>query len=296
MMEVIEETPSSATTSRRSSGRGSTSEDGGGSSSSSSSTRHKSTSTSTDLTDLAGSSASATPTKKRSVKSMKAVAVGDDTGLGDYKIEKEGRGSSGGGDVGGGGVDEETSTSNGSCFSCCQSLNQAQLESLKAIARRREQQEAEEVCFSCCHGKTKSKYFRMSYYRNNLSFFLTFLVYLLIQIGLALLQYYLYIESNVAVRIARIGGILINFNSVLVILLVLRRLTTWIRNSAIGRNYLPIDDSIKFHKFVGLFIFVLSLVHTAAHCVNLCKSFSFVCLFLFFFMSPLKKLDNLITN
>lgn len=255
-MEVIEEA-SSTSTSRRSSGRGS---DGGGggegsSSSSSSSTRHKSTSTSTDFTDLAGSSAEATPTKKRSMKSV-SVGGGDDS---EFKIDKDG-----------GRVDEETST-NGSCFSCCQSLNQAQLESLKAIARRREQQDAEEVCFSCCHGKTKSKYFRMSYYRNNLSFFLTFLVYLLIQIGLGLLQYFLYIESNVAVRIARIGGILINFNSGLVILLVLRRLTTWIRNSAIGRNYLPIDDSIKFHKFVGLFIFALSFMHTAAHCVNLCK-------------------------
>lgn len=191
--------------------------------------------------------------------------AGDDSG--DYKIEKEG-------------VDEENTTPSGSCFSCCQSLNQAQLESLKAIARRREQEEQEQVCFSCCHGKTKSKYFRMSYYRNNLSFFLTFLVYLMIQVGLGLLQYFLYIESNVAVRIARIGGILINFNSGLVILLVLRRLTTWIRNSAIGRNYLPIDESIKFHKFVGLFIFALSLVHTAAHCVNLCKFFLF---FIFYF-------------
>ena len=144
------------------------------------------------------------------------------------------------------------------------------------MAKRREQEEAAAeqsccCCMNCCHGKSKSKYLRASYYRNNLSFFLTFLVYSLIQIGLGLLQYFLYIDSNIAVRIARVGGILLNFNSGLVILLVLRRLTTWIRNSAIGRNYLPIDDSIKFHKFVGLFIFFLSLMHTAAHCVNLCK-------------------------
>lgn len=202
-------------------------------------------STFTDLNDNSGE----TPTpKKLSIKSI------DENG--EYKIEKESR--------------IESSSSSGSCFSCCQGLNQAQLDALKAIAKRREKKE---VCFSCCHGKTKSKYFRMSYYRNNLSFFITFIVYLLLQIGLGLLQYFLYIQSNWAVRIARVGGILINLNSGLVILLVLRRLTTWIRNSAIGRNYLPIDDSIKFHKFVGLFIFFLSLVHTTAHCVNLCKLF-----------------------
>jgi hypothetical protein len=117
----------------------------------------------------------------------------------------------------------------------------------------------------------KSKYMRLSYYRNNISFFLTFIVYSIVQIVLASVQFYLYRSANYALRIARVGGILIDFNSGLVVLLVLRRLTTWIRNSVIGRNYLPIDDSIKFHKFIGLFIFFLSFVHTIAHCVNLCK-------------------------
>lgn len=117
----------------------------------------------------------------------------------------------------------------------------------------------------------KSKYFTLSYYRNNISFFFTILIYFVIQIILAIIQYFLYIESNLAVRFARIGGILLNFNSSLIVLLVLRRLVTWLRNSLLGRNFLPVDNFIKFHKFIGIFILFFSILHTVAHCINLCK-------------------------
>lgn len=117
----------------------------------------------------------------------------------------------------------------------------------------------------------KSKYFTLSYYRNNISFFLTILIYFIVQIVLAIIQYFLYIESNVAVRFARIGGILLNFNSSLIVLLVLRRLVTWLRNSLLGRNFLPVDNFIKFHKFIGIFIVLFSILHTVSHCINLCK-------------------------
>lgn len=111
----------------------------------------------------------------------------------------------------------------------------------------------------------------MSFYRNNLSFFIICFLYLILQIILAIIQYLIYIDVNPAVKVARIGGILLDLNSSLIVLLALRRLTTWIRNSVVGRNYLPMDDVIKFHKFIGIFIVVLSLVHTIGHCVNLCK-------------------------
>jgi hypothetical protein len=252
---LAETTSETATTTARSTGTSI-------SSGSSSGGRTKSTSTeTTDLESVVISSEIGLVSAAGRRKSVK-LAVGA------YKIEKDE-------------VDEETQT--GSCFSCCSGLNASQLASLKAVDRAR----ATEASTSsgggggsvngsrwlglCKRSFKKSKYCRISYYRNNLSFFLTFLAYLLIQLTLGLLQAYFYSEMNWAVRIARVGGILIDFNSGLVILLVLRRLTTWIRNSVIGRNYLPIDDSIRFHKFVGLFIFVLSIVHTVAHCINLCK-------------------------
>lgn len=126
------------------------------------------------------------------------------------------------------------------------------------------------------NGETKkSKFCRISYYQDNLFFFLTVILYLLIQIGLALLQFFLYIESNWAIRIARVSAILIYFNTDLVILLALRRFNTWIRNSIIGRYYLPIDKTIKYHKFCGFIILVLIMVHMIAHCINLCWFFIF---------------------
>ncbi|CAF0745978.1 unnamed protein product [Brachionus calyciflorus] len=114
-----------------------------------------------------------------------------------------------------------------------------------------------------------SKYFTLTYYRNNLSSFITIALYFLINILLAIIQFFVYSDQNIAVRFARIGGILLDFNSSLIILLVLRRLTTWVRNSLIGRNFLPVDQFIKFHKFIGVFIIFYSILHTVAHCVNL---------------------------
>ena len=134
-------------------------------------------------------------------------------------------------------------------------------------------------CIRCCFDKNKkskyyekkSKYKRLSYYRNNMSFFIVILVYILISSALVAIQLYLYKDANPGLKAARVGGILLNFNCSLIILLVLRRLLTWIRNSAIGTNFLPLDDFIKFHKFIGIFLFVLTVEHTVGHMFNLCK-------------------------
>ena len=117
----------------------------------------------------------------------------------------------------------------------------------------------------------KRKFFRASFYRNNTAFFSTILIYIIIQIVLIVIQMHLYSQVNNYVKVARAGGILLNFNSCIVILLVLRRLTTWLRNSEFGRKCLALDEFLNFHKFIGFFILVLSLMHTIAHCLNLCK-------------------------
>jgi hypothetical protein len=141
-------------------------------------------------------------------------------------------------------------------------------------------------CLKCCHDhkndvkKKKinskfSKYTRLSFYRNNLSFFAIIIFYIIISIILISVQLSYYSKYNWAVRIARTAGILLNFNCSLIILLVLRRLLTWLRNSFIGTNFLPLDDFIKFHKFIGFFIILISLIHTLAHAINLCKVYPF---------------------
>lgn len=115
----------------------------------------------------------------------------------------------------------------------------------------------------------KGRYLRCSFYRNNASFFLFILIYIIIQIILVAVQLSLYSSANGYVKLARVNGILISFNSSFTIFLVLRRVLTWIRNSNLGRRLLPLDDFIAFHKLIGVLLLVYSIIHTIAHCVNL---------------------------
>ena len=140
-------------------------------------------------------------------------------------------------------------------------------------------------CLKCCrdnrdkNAKKKktnskfSKYTRLSFYRNNLSFFGIIIAYIILSIILIFVQLSYYSDYNAAVKVARTAGILLNFNCSLIILLVLRRLLTWLRNSFIGTNFLPLDDFIKFHKFIGFFLILLTVVHTIGHSINLCLFF-----------------------
>lgn len=128
------------------------------------------------------------------------------------------------------------------------------------------------LCSDDCISKlfTKPKFLRISFYKNNIPFFTTISVYVIIQIGLIILQLYLYSNVNNFVKAARVGGILLQFNSCLVILIIMRRFTTWLFNSRIGRKVLAFEQFIEFHKFIGFFILILSLEHTISHCLNLC--------------------------
>ena len=75
-------------------------------------------------------------------------------------------------------------------------------------------------------------------------------------------------SSNWAVVIARGCGMALNFNCVFVLILMLRYCLTWLRSTRLGR-YLPMDQSILFHKMVGIVIFVESFIHTMAHLFNI---------------------------
>ena len=122
--------------------------------------------------------------------------------------------------------------------------------------------------------KKKTKYFHLVYYKKNLPFFVFILIYLILQAVLVFIQYELYRHSRWPIIIARLCGILLNFNSCFIILLVMRRLVTNIRNSIVGR-LLSMDEFILFHKWIGIFILVLSILHTIAHGINLyCLNFT----------------------
>jgi len=67
--------------------------------------------------------------------------------------------------------------------------------------------------------------------------------------------------------LARGCGAALNFNGALILLPVMRRFLTRLRRMpALSR--LPFDDSIAFHRTIGLTLFVLALVHTGAHLAN----------------------------
>ena len=71
-------------------------------------------------------------------------------------------------------------------------------------------------------------------------------------------------EEGVWIIIARTHGMCLNFNSVFILVLMLKSSLTWLRSTWIGK-YLPIDQHIQYHKAVAVFIFILSILHTAGH-------------------------------
>ena len=73
--------------------------------------------------------------------------------------------------------------------------------------------------------------------------------------------------KNVYVQIARGCGATLNFNGALILIPMMRHFMTWLRKSNLN-DYLPIDESIEFHKLIGQVMFALAIVHTSAHFLN----------------------------
>ena len=118
---------------------------------------------------------------------------------------------------------------------------------------------------------TIPKFCNPRFCRSNLSLCIFLLLYFIIQIGLVIDRIFKYNKEHASVIVARSGGILLSFNMSLIILLIAKRCFTWLSNIVIFRAILPIDDFQKIHKFIGIYVVFLSLMHTIAHCVNQCK-------------------------
>lgn len=137
-------------------------------------------------------------------------------------------------------------------------------------------QPKKKACCSSCSPSAikKSRFTSLMYYKNNMSFWILILLYVLLSIMFVLIQLLaLYPNTPWYVQMARAAGILIDFNSCLVILLVLRRLTSWARNTVLGARISALDDFISFHKAIGIWIGITSLIHTVGQIINMCKYF-----------------------
>eukprot|EP01127_Copromyxa_protea_P014318 TRINITY_DN3968_c0_g1_i1.p1 TRINITY_DN3968_c0_g1~~TRINITY_DN3968_c0_g1_i1.p1 ORF type:complete len:566 (-),score=129.27 TRINITY_DN3968_c0_g1_i1:52-1749(-) len=72
------------------------------------------------------------------------------------------------------------------------------------------------------------------------------------------------------IPIARASAAAIKLDSGLILICVLRNFLSWVRSTWVG-SYLPIDDNIKFHKYLGWVLATLSSIHVLAHGVNFYK-------------------------
>ncbi|XP_068225532.1 NADPH oxidase 5-like [Palaemon carinicauda] len=78
---------------------------------------------------------------------------------------------------------------------------------------------------------------------------------------------YQYSHRNLLEMGARACGHCLNLNCALLLLLILRRTVTKLRNSWIGQ-YFPCDQHVHFHKLAGWMVFFLSILHTLFHLAN----------------------------
>jgi Ca2+-binding EF-hand superfamily protein len=106
------------------------------------------------------------------------------------------------------------------------------------------------------------------YLRNNLRSVFYLILFILVNVMLFLVGSIYYRDRGVPVAIARGCGQCLNFNPVLVIILMMRRGLTWLRSTRVA-FLLPLDQHIEFHKLAGYTITFFALIHTAAHLINL---------------------------
>lgn len=121
----------------------------------------------------------------------------------------------------------------------------------------------------------------MRYFSNNKPFFVFLIAIVLINIIL-FFQRLLYFRDfpmlsgyahNPFYMISRASGRTILFNSVLILVLVLRYSITILRNLGLA-SFLPLDNNIYFHKLLGRIIFLQAWLHSVMHLLNFGRIFS----------------------
>eukprot|EP00092_Neocalanus_flemingeri_P018191 GFUD01019688.1.p1 GENE.GFUD01019688.1~~GFUD01019688.1.p1 ORF type:complete len:1116 (+),score=193.24 GFUD01019688.1:205-3552(+) len=119
------------------------------------------------------------------------------------------------------------------------------------------------------------RYFSKEYWQNNKSFLSTICLIMLINLALITERAYYFrnfstlngFTPNPFYLISRACGRTLLFNSVLVVLLVLRNSISLLRRIGLA-SYLPLDNNIYLHKFVGVMMFLQASLHTIMHLSN----------------------------
>lgn len=121
-------------------------------------------------------------------------------------------------------------------------------------------QETQAVQQRTCFGRK----FTISYVKNNLVSFAFFLAFLTINCGLIAGRFYTYREYSYYARIAKSCGQCLNFTCSFTVFLMLRKTITKLRSWG-WSSYLPLDQSIYYHKVIGYFITVYAILHGTFH-------------------------------
>lgn len=107
------------------------------------------------------------------------------------------------------------------------------------------------------------------YLYDNLSRIIFLFIYLSISIALLIFVIIYRVQQQLhwLEVIARICGMQLNFNCIMMIVLMLRYTMGLIRSNRTLYSLIPIDDAISIHKMIGRWIVVLVLIHSLFHMV-----------------------------
>ena len=75
---------------------------------------------------------------------------------------------------------------------------------------------------------------------------------------------------NVYIVLARANGLVLNFNSMMIVFFIMRYTITIMRKLGLVL-ILPLDHHVKLHKWTGILIFVQGWFHTLMHVLNYCE-------------------------
>ena len=110
------------------------------------------------------------------------------------------------------------------------------------------------------------------YIKNNMNRLIFIVLYFLILISLIIyvIVYRCIVLKNHTVWqvIARIGGMLVNYNYVVAIILMLKQTMTIVRRIYFLRLLIPVDDHIDAHRFVGTMLVTSAIIHSFGHTIQ----------------------------
>ncbi|KAL4709502.1 hypothetical protein ACJJTC_007233 [Scirpophaga incertulas] len=115
--------------------------------------------------------------------------------------------------------------------------------------------------------KLKPYQLSLPYFKNNYVLVSYLVVFFLLNLGLFVSRAIEYRRSNGFVIFARACGQCLNFTCSWILVLMLRRSITWLRERGLSA-VLPLDHHIYLHKLTGVLVAAYSALHTLMHLCN----------------------------